>query len=249
MNESDFSPLDVFEIIAIIDAIPCKWREILKTESIEDKSDFVLQDETYLRLLDIRTPISKAISKGIYADLKSKVSTIPTAQQRYTDLFSEHSLEWKEIYSLPFKVVLDTKSREFQYKILHRFLTTNILLKKMGKVDSSQCSFCGTVDESLEHLFVSCSIITTLWNDLICWCRGKSIQIDSLCALDILFSLWKRKDDFLLLNHVIIIAKQYIYYCRNNVLNPSFSVLLSKIDSVYDIESRIASLNNKLSIH
>ena len=106
MNESDFSPLDVFEIIAIIDAIPCKWREILKTESIEDKSDFVLQDEIYLRLLDIRTPISKAISKGVYADLKSKVSTIPTAQQRYTDLFSEHSLEWKEIYSLPFKVAL-----------------------------------------------------------------------------------------------------------------------------------------------
>ena len=106
LNESDFSPLDVFEIIAIIDAIPCKWREILKTESIEDKSDFVLQDEIYLRLLDIRTPISKAISKGVYADLKSKVSTIPTAQQRYTDLFSEHSLEWKEIYSLPFKVAL-----------------------------------------------------------------------------------------------------------------------------------------------
>ena len=52
LNESDFSPLDVFEIIAIIDAIPCKWREILKTESIEDKSDFVLQDEIYLRLLD-----------------------------------------------------------------------------------------------------------------------------------------------------------------------------------------------------
>ena len=223
LNESDLSPLDVFGIIAIIDAIPCKWREILKTKSIADKSDFVLQDEIYLRLLDIRTPISKAISKGVYADLKSKVLTTPTAQQRYTDLFSEHSLEWKEIYSLPFKVALDTKSREFQYKILHRFLTTNILLKKMGKVDSSKCSFCGTVDESLEHLFVSCPIIKTFWNDLICWCRAINIQIDSLCALDILFGLWKRKDDFLLLNHVIIIAKQYIYYCRNNVFK---SVLL-----------------------
>ena len=43
---------------------------------------------------------------------------------------------------------------------------------------------------------------------------------------------------------------QTIYdHCKNNVLNPSFSVLLLKIDSVYDIESRIASLNNKLSIH
>ena len=86
MNESDPSPLDVFGIIAIIDAIPCKWRKILKTKSYVDESDFVLQDEIYLRLLDIRTPISKAISKSVYTDLKSKVSTTPTPQQRYTDL-------------------------------------------------------------------------------------------------------------------------------------------------------------------
>ena len=38
----------------------------------------------------------------------------------------------------------------------------------------------------------------------------------------------EKEDDFLLLNHVIIIAKQYIYYCRNNVLNPSFSVFYQK---------------------
>ena len=37
-------------------------------------------------------------------------------------------------------------------------------------------------------------------------------------------------------------------YCTKNVLNPSFPVLLLKMDSVYDIESRIASLNNKLRI-
>ena len=130
MNELDFSLLDVFGIIAIIDVIPCKWREILKTKSIEDKSDFGPQDEIYLRLLDIRIPIGKAISKGIYADFKSKVSTTPTAQQRYTDFFSEHPLEWKEIYSLPFKVALGTKLRKFQYKILHRFLTTTYPFKE-----------------------------------------------------------------------------------------------------------------------
>ena len=53
LNEFNFSLLDVFGIIAIIDVIPCKWWEILKTKSIEDKSDFGLQDEIYLRLLDI----------------------------------------------------------------------------------------------------------------------------------------------------------------------------------------------------
>ena len=82
MNESDHSPLDVFRIIAIVDVIPCKWREIRKTKIYVGKSDFVLQDEIYLRLLDIQTPISKAISKGVYADLKSKVSTTPTVQQK-----------------------------------------------------------------------------------------------------------------------------------------------------------------------
>ena len=30
----------------------------------------------------------------------------------------------------------------------------------------------------------------------------------------------EKEDDFLLLNDVIIIAKRYIYYSRNNVLNP-----------------------------
>ena len=84
LNEFDFSPLDVFGIIAIIDAIPCKWQEILKTKSIEDKLDFGFQDEIYLRLLDIRIPISKAISKGVYADLKSKVSTTPTGRNKDT---------------------------------------------------------------------------------------------------------------------------------------------------------------------
>ena len=168
-----------------------------------------------------------------------------TAQQRYTHFFSEHSLEWREIYSLTFKVALDTNSRAFQYKILHRYLNT--LLKKMSKVDSSVCSFCGTVDESLEHLFVSCPSITTLWSDLICWCRSINIKIDSLCALDILLGLWKRKGDFF--NHIIIIAKQYIYYCRHNILKPSLTVLLTKIDSLYNIENRISSLNNKLGTH
>ena len=143
-----------------------EWWEIPKTKSIEDKSDFVLQDEIYFRLPDIRTPISKAISKGVYANLKSRVSTTPAAQQRYTNYFSEHSLEWKDIYSLPFKVALDTKSRELQYKILHRFLTTNVLLEKMGKVDTLECSFCGTVDESLNislYLVLSLQRFEMIW--------------------------------------------------------------------------------------
>ena len=114
---------------------------------------------------------------------------------------------------------------------------------------SSACSFCGIEDESLEHLFISRPIITTLWTDLICWCNNINIQIASLSDTDKIFGLWKRKDDFLLLNHIVIITKQYIYYCRNNVLKPSLNVLLSRIKSIYQTEGRIAKSHNKFAVH
>ena len=42
--------------MAIIDAIPCKWRETLKTISYVDNSN-----EIQLKLLGVRIPISKDI--------------------------------------------------------------------------------------------------------------------------------------------------------------------------------------------
>ena len=44
--------------------------------------------------------------------------------------------------------------------------------------------FCGTVDESLEHLFVIYSNITTFWSDFIRWCRSIIIKIREHSALE-----------------------------------------------------------------
>ena len=53
----------------------------------------------------------------------------------------------------------------------------------------------------------------------------------------------------MLLNHMIIIAKQYIYNCLYNTVKPSFNVLLSEMDSIHKIESRIAKTKPKLALH
>ena len=45
--------------------------------------------------------------------------------------------------------ILDTNLREFQFKILHRILTTNYSLYKMSLIPSPVCSFCDNNDESL----------------------------------------------------------------------------------------------------
>ena len=47
-----------------------------------------------------------------------------------------NGLEWEQIYRIPFRVAIDAKSHEFQYKVLHRYLATNIFLRKIGLAPS-----------------------------------------------------------------------------------------------------------------
>ena len=42
--------------------------------------------------------------------------------------------------------------QNFQFKILHRILTTNTYLKICGIQSDNSCSFCFNEPESLEHL-------------------------------------------------------------------------------------------------
>jgi len=90
-------------------------------------------------------------------------------------------LEWKEIYNLPFKVLNDTKSRECQYKILNRYLTTNAFLHKIGLIASPLCTFCGAESDSLEHLLITCPFTDVFWLDFIGWCRNVNVSAMYKC--------------------------------------------------------------------
>ena len=88
--------------------------------------------------------------------------------KKYNEAFNTETfhLDWERIYSLHFKVTLDTKLREFQYKILHRICYTNDMLFKFRIVDSPLCYFCGEEIETLEHFFFHCERVRTFWREL-----------------------------------------------------------------------------------
>ena len=67
--------------------------------------------------------------------------TPPSAQKRFQDQFPDVQFHWNDIYSFSFKVSLETKIRELQYKFF-----------KMKKTDLPQCIFCKNEIEPLEHL-------------------------------------------------------------------------------------------------
>ena len=171
-NNSHFTPTEVFLLMQVIDALPLQWRNSLALHGQKSDKTLVPKDHIKLRLKDQEVSIDKAASKDIYGEIRSKYETTPTAQAKYTEQYPNVCLEWKEIYNFPFKVLNDTKSREFQYKILHRYLTTNAFLHKIGLIASPLCIFCGAESESLEHLMITCPFTDDFWLDFICWCRN-----------------------------------------------------------------------------
>ena len=189
LRELNLSPLDAFQLFSVIDALPKDWRHALKSYGYDRLVSFDLHELTQLLLSGKDVLLSNADSKGIYVEF-----------------FEKDYLNWKEIYSLPYQVALDTKSREFQYKLLHRYLATNDFLNKIGISSSPRCSLCDGADESLEHLFVSCLITQSFWAEVIKWCSNRGVVINHLSAKDILFGIKVHKDN-LFINHILLVGK------------------------------------------
>ena len=65
--------------------------------------------------------------------------------------------------------MLDTKLREFQYKILNMIISTNKKLHQFKLADSPLCAFCNAEEESLEHLLYFCTLSSFFWKELLSW--------------------------------------------------------------------------------
>ena len=57
----------------------------------------------------------------------------PTVQTYFEKIFQNPQLEWKDIYTLPGLVTINTSLRIFQYKLLHNILYLSVMLYKFGE--------------------------------------------------------------------------------------------------------------------
>ena len=69
-----------------------------------------------------------------------------------------------------------------------------------------------------------CSSTKSFWSDFITWSNQLNISLRDLSDSDILFGFWQRKEDYLFINHMLVLAKQHIYECRNKCTYPSFTI-------------------------
>ena len=83
----------------------------------------------------------KVSSRLLYNAFQKRKQVPPSAQKKMNEKFLELQVSWKEIYSLPFVVTIETKIREFQYKILNNIVFTNEKLFRLKMIDSPLCGF------------------------------------------------------------------------------------------------------------
>ena len=113
----------------------------------------------------ILIPILDASSKQIYRSFLAKKKTTPTAKdwEKLSAKYHHLTIDWKRVYLLSFRTTLETKLREFQFKILNLIVFTNEKLFRFDMAESDKCAFCQTEVESIEHLHFSCKISSVFW--------------------------------------------------------------------------------------
>jgi len=177
-------------------------------------------------------------SRQAYKKLISLKQRCPTnSQEKWaTDCaFEAHEpIDWNAAYQLSFQCTKSTKLIVFQFKLLHRRLATNDFLKKVGIKDNDLCSFCKTEKESLIHLFWSCRVVSTFWQNFKELLVSQNLALRTYnLSLNIVLGL--RPDTSQKLNFNFLVARYYIWSCRTRNLSPEmkhFSVFLACYNSL-----------------
>ena len=106
--------------IQLIKAIPKSWKEELRRSNrIPDA--LPVYDHHLIKKNQIYS-LDKCNSKELYC-LQISLNNSKTRSQLYfEDLFQIKDIDWKHLYLLPRRVIVDTNLRIFQYKILNNVL-------------------------------------------------------------------------------------------------------------------------------
>ncbi len=224
---------------SLISSIPSEWKTII-SNSPNAKITTLVPDHLYEEILS-----SNKVNRTVYKTLINKLHIEISSEQRWTrELNITSSMPWPKIYSIPFSVTMEVKMREFQFKILHRILPTNIFLKLCKIIESDKCYFCNAEPETFRHLFYECPVVQKLWTDIVTLLNPHLDIFPSLNLFSILFGIDLRVNHRLI-NHIILIVKRYIYVSKCVERNLCVNDFLQMLKKCYDTEIFIANNNRK----
>ena len=175
--------------------------------------------------------------------------TLLTKAAKFSDLrwdtdfsTSIDSKTWERIHTICLK---DNAVIWFQLRILNRILGTRKLLFKMHLTDSPLCVFCQEYEESLIHLFASCTKIKQLWNDIQNWINTKLNINLSFNSMDILLGYLLMDQNNIPINTILLTTKRYIFDCSKFKKDLNIFQLQVKLKEVVKEQELISKIEGK----
>ena len=136
----------------------------------------------------------------------------------------------------------------FQYKVIHNILYTNSMLHKMKKVESPYCPFCTNINQTVSHLFISCSFAPTFWSNFIEWYHSSTKKTLTLSKNEIMYGVLNNWSSCSTLNHLILIGKFFLYCKALNNIQFQFTDFIMFVQGKIEIGKYIAvQISNKYS--
>jgi len=153
----------IFEISMIKSSIPFEW----KNQSPDNEA--TVQRETNILEMEFNIPnkgnkpLNCLTSRDVYdALLLNKIIDI-NSKQYWIRKFENYNINWEEWFiQNSVNKLIPKKCRDFNWKIFHGLLNTEMRLKKM-KYSNGICKMCDNEDENAEHLLYKCTKVFSLW--------------------------------------------------------------------------------------
>ena len=182
-------------------------------------------------------------SQNIYKILNENNDEL-TGKNKWNRLYHIDEKSWEYIFMAPFKITKCTKLRWFQTCINHKILATNRFLYQIKTIDSPNCSFCSTNEESIEHLFWKCSKTQQFLKEV----------TEKFQEMNI--SLILNESNFILgnfppntsntLQFLMLVARYYINMCRGTHKHLTFLEFKINVHSLFQSLREIAIQRNEL---
>lgn len=153
-------------------------------------------------------------------------------------------VELKNVFKVSFKTSTNSAVQWLQYIILHKILPVKHYLKKIQLIENETCTFCESECETILHVFFMCTKVLHIWNDLSLHIYSTTSKRVGFNVKNILFGETPLMNENLVINFIILYAKQYIFRCLKGSKTPNLYGLIGHLKMYYHVEKFISEKNN-----
>ena len=224
----------VLSYLGLLNAIPRKWKNLLKVNDTEQGLNLYSQ-------LSVQAKPAKYLYYKLCSNYKLLFKKTEQINKK-----CDIKIESEDLIKFIVRIncyTICVKLRSFQYRLLMSSMITNVHLRHYGIKDSDTCTLCELQKETQKHLMYDCRYVKPLWSYVCKLINKKELTYYEIITNEVVDNpRWAA-------NAVVLIVKYYIYSSRCMKTRISKQSCENYIRNYINVEESIARSRNKLSQH